>query len=50
MHHNPTAGPADGEWMYGHSWVSLCFLATLPSTPNLRKFKSLIEDVISLCT
>ncbi|MEZ6032829.1 MAG: hypothetical protein R3C17_07040 [Planctomycetaceae bacterium] len=30
MHHNPTAGPADGEWMYGHNWVSLCFLATHP--------------------
>ena len=28
VHHNPTAGPADGEWMYGHNWVSLCFLAT----------------------
>ncbi len=26
------------------------FLATLPSMPNLRKFKSLIKDVISLCT
>ena len=30
VHHNPTAGPADGEWMYGHNWVSLCFLATHP--------------------
>ena len=19
VHHNPTAGPADGEWMYGHN-------------------------------
>lgn len=27
VHHNPTAGPADGEWLYGHNWVSLCFLA-----------------------
>jgi len=27
VHHNPTPGPADGEWMYGHNWVSLCFLA-----------------------
>ncbi len=23
-------GPADGEWMYGHNWVSMCFLATHP--------------------
>jgi hypothetical protein len=28
VHHNPTPGPADGEWIYGHNWVSLCFLAT----------------------
>jgi len=27
VHHNPTPGPADGEWVYGHNWVSLCFLA-----------------------
>ena len=27
VHHNPTRGPADGEWMYGHNWVSLCLLA-----------------------
>lgn len=26
VHHNPTPGPADGEWMYGHNWVSLCLL------------------------
>jgi len=30
VHHNPTPGPADGEWMYRHNWVSLCFLATHP--------------------
>jgi hypothetical protein len=30
VHHNPTPGPADGEWMYGHNWVSLCFLAVHP--------------------
>jgi len=30
VHHNPTAGPADGEWIYGHNWVSLCYLATHP--------------------
>jgi DDE superfamily endonuclease len=28
VHHNPTAGPADGEWMYGHNWVSLGLLQT----------------------
>ena len=30
VNHNPSAGPADGEWVYGHNWVSLCFLATHP--------------------
>jgi hypothetical protein len=27
VHHNSTPGPADGEWLYGHNWVSLCLLA-----------------------
>jgi hypothetical protein len=27
VHHNPTPGPADGEWLYGHNWVSLCWIA-----------------------
>jgi len=31
VHHNPTAGPADGEWLYGHSWVSLCMLNKHPA-------------------
>jgi hypothetical protein len=30
VHHNPTAGPADGEWLYGHNWVSLAWVATHP--------------------
>ena len=24
VHYNPTQGPAEGEWIYGHNWVSLC--------------------------
>jgi hypothetical protein len=31
VHHNPTAGPADGEWLYGHNWVSLAWLTTHPA-------------------
>jgi hypothetical protein len=23
VHHNPTAGPADSEWVYGHCWVTI---------------------------
>jgi hypothetical protein len=30
VHHNPTPGPADGQWLYGHNWVSLAWLATHP--------------------
>lgn len=28
VHHHPTPGPADGDWLYGHNWVSLALLAT----------------------
>jgi hypothetical protein len=27
VHHNPTPGPADGQWLYGHNWVALAWLA-----------------------
>jgi hypothetical protein len=27
VHHHPTPGPADGKWLYGHSWVTLALLA-----------------------
>jgi hypothetical protein len=30
VHHNPTAGPASGEFLYGHNWVSLAYVATHP--------------------
>lgn len=30
VHHNPTPGPADGEWLYGHNWVTLCVLGKHP--------------------
>jgi hypothetical protein len=30
VHHNPTPGPADGEWLYGHNWVCLSLLAKHP--------------------
>jgi len=32
VHHNPTPGPADGKWMYGHSWVCLAWLARHPAS------------------
>jgi hypothetical protein len=30
VHHNPTGGPADGEWLYGHVWVTLAWLGKHP--------------------
>jgi len=30
VHHNPTPGPADGAWLYGHNWVCLAWLANHP--------------------
>lgn len=30
VHHHPTPGPAEGEWLYGHNWVCLCLLASHP--------------------
>jgi len=30
VHHNPTPGPADSKWLYGHTWVTLAWLATHP--------------------
>lgn len=26
IHHNPTPGPGDGNWLYGHNWVCLAML------------------------
>jgi hypothetical protein len=28
VHHNPTPGPAQQSWLYGHNWVCLAFLLT----------------------
>ena len=30
VHHHPTPGPAGGEWLYGHNWVALAWLAIHP--------------------
>jgi hypothetical protein len=30
IHHNPTPGPADEKWRYGHNWVSLAWLGKHP--------------------
>ena len=31
VHRHPTPGPADGEWLYGHNWVALAWLAAHPA-------------------
>jgi hypothetical protein len=30
VHHDPTPGPAGGEWLYGHVWVTLAWLRQHP--------------------
>jgi len=30
VHHNPTPGPGDGPWLYGHNWVCLAMLMSHP--------------------
>lgn len=30
VHHNPTPGPGDGEWLYGHNWVCLAMVLSHP--------------------
>ena len=30
IHHNPTPGPGDGPWLYGHNWVCLAMLMKHP--------------------
>lgn len=30
IHHNPTPGPANEKWLYGHNWVALAWLAKHP--------------------
>ncbi len=30
VHRHPTPGPADGDWLYGHNWVTLAWLARHP--------------------
>jgi hypothetical protein len=30
IHHNPTPGPSDGPWLYGHNWVCLAMLIQHP--------------------
>lgn len=31
IHHHPPPGPADGEWLYGHNYVTLALLAAHPT-------------------
>jgi DDE superfamily endonuclease len=30
IHHHPTPGPGDGDWLYGHNWVCLAVLVGHP--------------------
>lgn len=30
IHHHPTPGPVDSQWLYGHNWVCMAMLMTHP--------------------
>jgi hypothetical protein len=55
VHHNPTPGPAQQTWLYGHNWVCLAFLLTHPlwgvlALPVLSMLYVRREDVAKLRT
>ena len=55
VHHNPTGGPADGPWLYGHNWVCLALLMQHPwwgvlALPVLSKLYVRQKDIQKLCT
>ena len=53
VHHNPTPGPADSLWMYGHIWVCSAILLTHPlwgalALPVLSKLYVRRKDIEKL--
>ena len=46
VHHNPTPGPADGEWLYGHNWVALAWLT---SPFDCLKCRTIVSGLESEC-
>jgi len=53
VHHNPTPGPANQTWLYGHNWVCLAFLLThslwgVLALPVLSRLYVRREDVAQL--
>lgn len=53
IHHNPTPGPGDGPWLYGHNWVCLAMLTSHPlfgviALPLLSRLYVRKVDVVEL--
>ena len=49
VHHNPTPGPADGEW-HGHNWVALAWLAKQPSRDEAEHWAhSVVPQRVGYC-
>ncbi len=53
IHHNPTPGPGDGEWLYGHNWVCLAMLLSHPvfgtiAIPLLSRLYVRLVDIAKL--
>ena len=52
LHHNPTPGPADAKFLYGHVWVTLAWIVRHPNwgsiaLPLLARLYSCWRDCIS---
>lgn len=53
IHHNPTPGPGDGDWLYGHNWVCLAMVLSHPifgvvALPLLSRLYVRKVDIASL--
>lgn len=51
IHHNPTPGPADAKFLYGHVWVTLAWLArhrawATIAVPVFAKLYIRVKDLI----
>lgn len=55
IHHNPTPGPGDGDWLYGHNWVCLAVVVSHSlfgaiALPLLSRLYIRKDDIESLRT
>jgi len=46
VHHNPTPAPADGQWLYGHNWVALAWLARPACGSHADRRRSISREML----